>query len=153
MLVIVYTVTGSNLVWQTVPAAADRRPGETEAQQAARVAARDLPPGATNVQVVDSAALPQSKRWRAAWQLGAGAVTVSFAGARAARRAELALLQSRRLADLTNQIDQATDNNQIALVTSLRTKRKAVRDLDLQAVVNSVPDLTTLDTFVPTELQ
>lgn len=96
--------------------------------------------------------LPSSKRWRLAWTLAGGVVTVPLARARFVRAVELGRIREERLAKLTQLIDTAVDNAQAALAAALRVKRRNLRDVDLAAAVQAINDIGQLDQFEPIEL-
>lgn len=95
-----------------------------------------------------------SRRWREAWTLATidAAVTVDLVAARKIRRAELQELRAKLAARLRDEIEAAEDAGQAARLANLKTKRRALRELDLAARLATVTDLATLDTYVPPEM-
>lgn len=100
--------------------------------------------------------LPPTGRWRNAWRLSGGAVSVNLPAARGLRRDELLREVKSEMARLTAAIDEATDDSDEALAAELRGHRKKLRALDGPAVLAQlagVSDLGELDTAEPADLR
>jgi hypothetical protein len=123
-----------------------RARGEEQAEYESRLACADVPRV-----VVDADDLPPG-RWRNAWDLVDGAVTVNLAKARAMRAAELGPRRKAAMERLTALIQAAEDEGRAARAAQLRAKRRALRDLDLAAAAAGAADLEALEALAPAEI-
>lgn len=126
-LVVIYTQADGS-VGVIVPAPTDRRSGETEAQQAARVLASAVPTGGVSGRVVSDSVLPDY-RFFPAWRDSGSAVAPNLAAARIQRRQELLVIRDSVLVRLNDRYQQALDEVDVPMQTTVRNRRVRLRNL------------------------
>lgn len=137
------------------PAPGGQRPGESEADWLARVAAKAVAAvGGASHRIVEAAALP-AKRWRNAWQDTGAAVVVGLVRARLIRRRELLERREVVLRLVSEAIERRLDDGEPNGATLLlRAKRRRLREMDttLDTDLAAITDLAVLDAFTPADL-
>lgn len=114
------------------------------------IAAAGLGPE-TTWQVIDKANLPQ-RRWRNAWRVNAGTVVADIVEARNLRKAELKAKRERLKAEAAavKPLAEAAGDVATAFVADRNAAAlQALDDAAMQASVDGVSDLATLDTYEP----
>lgn len=119
---------------------------------------RSIPPGATNITVMDRAGLPKMHRvvgelLRDAWRPGNPSCYVDLPAAREivlARRVQQPLAS--RVTEADRAIERALDRNDAALLPKLRAYRQALRDLPATAKVqiDALSTAAELEMWQPT---
>lgn len=153
-LVLVWTDPPTGNMATSVIPTGERQVGETDEQLAARIAAKDAPPGATGVAIVDKSSFSSDRTFREAWQHVAGQIVVDMVKARLVHRRRLLFLRDLKLRAVTDDLEKAVDDGLTILAAALRVKRRNLRvletkiDTDMAAIVT----IADLKTYKPTEL-
>jgi hypothetical protein len=125
----------------------DRRPEETEDQQASRWLGRHLPADATEPAVIDAATLPAGRRWRAAWRIVGGAVVVELLAAKVQRALELTRERVRVMRELSEALEAAVDAGQTLRAAQLRARRLTLRNWGIAADLQSLGTVAEVEAF------
>lgn len=152
-----------------VPAPASRLPGETEADWLARVYAREYEarcqrrhgesaeahaarvaqePAPDSCHHCDQSDLPASRRWRDAWRLVDGQVTVPLDAAREVRRGELLAAQARLIREAREDVLLLDPEEFPTEVARARLRLRAVKTMDLSGL-DACTTLEALEAFDP----
>lgn len=118
---------------------------ETEDEFIARIRAKDVPADATDVQIVDAAAIPADRTFRNAWKHDKGTVSVDMVKATGIYKDKLRELRAPKLAALDADYMKALESGDTAKMQTVATKKQALRD------VTADPGLTAAKT--PDELK
>lgn len=121
------------------PAQNARRPNENEEDWLARVAARSVPEG-VSYQIVDKSIIPEDRTWRDAWTLGDNAISVDIKKARGVRKKQLQTEINTIIEESRQEIIEADEKRS----KELKDKIKALRAIDLDAVVGAAKSLSAL---------
>lgn len=105
-----------------------RLPNDTDDDLVARCLAK-LPTDASDVAVIDGAAIPSDRTFRAAWTAAAGTVTVDMPKARAIHLDRIRAEREVALAALDVEFSKAIGAKDQAAADAVEAKRQALRDL------------------------
>lgn len=125
----------------------------TEAEGAAAVIAKDVPPDATSIRVCDKADVPSSRRFRNCWRrIGPGLPQVDMPLARVQRMNETREGRAPKLTKSDVDFLRAQESGNTDLQTQLKTYRQALRDLPQtsQVSVDACATPEQLETWAPT---
>ncbi len=103
--------------------------GMTEEQAVARALARDIPPDAADVAVVDVAAVPEDRTFRNAWERGGATVRVSMPKARAIHMGRIRAARAPELTRLDVESLRAIEAGDQAGMTAIASQKQRLRDL------------------------
>lgn len=91
-------------------------------------------------------------KYRECWKLNGNAVDIDMTKAKALRVAELTKTRKNLIELLSARIEQAIDDGATnAVISRMRGRRKALRDLNLTTAVAGAANVAALDSLVPTE--
>lgn len=125
---------------------------ETEAQFAARIAARDVPEG-LSWQVVDDSTLPTDRTFRGAWKAGIGTVVVDMPLAREIQRDRLRELRAPQLADLDVEFMRAVESGDAAAQKDIAARKQALRDVTDDPAIDAAKTPEALLEAMPAALK
>lgn len=127
---------------------------ETEEEFVARIAARDVPAGATNVEIVDASAIPADRTFRDAWAYRPGGCQVDMAKAREIHRGRLRELRAPKLAaldvDYLRALERGAPSAEIAAIAA---KKQALRDAPADPAIEAAATPEALRAVMPRALQ
>lgn len=101
---------------------------ETEEEFLQRIRAKDIPPDAQNVAVVDVGELPRDRTFREAWKLSGGRVEYDLQKCREIWRNKLRAERAPKLAELDIEFYRALERNDHAAMSAIAEKKQALRD-------------------------
>lgn len=131
--------------------------GMTEDEAISVVQAKDVPAGATNVEVMDKALILATREFRDAWEkLGAGVPTINMSGARVIHAGKISRTRTRAVAILQRRADEATLEGKTVDATKATNDKVAVEGLDLTTIAAQIAGAanpTALSAIWPVELQ
>ena len=131
--------------------------GMTEDDAIALVQAKDVPSGATNVEVIELSTIPASREFRNAWEKPAvGPPTVNMPKARAIHVKRISDAKVDSVIVLQKRIDEATLDDRTTDATKAANDKTAVEGLDLAtfaAQIAGAANPTVLSAIWPAELQ
>ena len=125
---------------------------ETEQAFAERIRAKDVPADATDVQIVDQAALPADRDFRAAWKAGTGAVQIDMPKAVEIHKDRLRALRAPLLEALDVQAMRALEAKDEAALAEIATRKQALRDVTKAAEIAAATTPEELKAAVPAVL-
>lgn len=100
---------------------------ESEDQFMARIVAKDVPPDATDVSVIDASAIPE-RTFRGAWRKNGATISHDMAKARSLMRDMLRAERSLRFNALDGQWMRAVAKNDTATAAAIEAKREILRN-------------------------
>lgn len=111
---------------------------ETEQEFVERIAKTDVPPNATDITIVDDAALPQDRTFRAAWAFHKdhGAV-VDMPRARSVWKDRIRAVRAPLLASLDVDYQRADETGDAAAKGAIAAKKQVLRDLTKHAAIDA----------------
>lgn len=101
---------------------------ESEEEFVARIAAKDVPPDATGVRIVDDSELPQDRTFRGGWTLRDGRVAHDMERCREIWREKLRAERAPKLAALDVEFMRADERGDAAKKTEIAARKQALRD-------------------------
>lgn len=110
------------------PAPRARREGETEDGFAARIAAGCVPGGATDVRIVDAAAIPVDRTFRNAWRVNGSGVYCEMVAAKGIARDMLRAERVERFKTIDGQWMRAMGRGDTAAASAIEAKRETLRN-------------------------
>lgn len=125
---------------------------ETEDAFLARVAAKDVPPGASSVQVVEESQIPSDRTFRDAWTAGAGKVDHDMAKCREIHRNRLRWARTPLLAALDIEYQRADENGDGVAKAVIAAKKQALRDVTKDPAIEEAKTPEALAAVVPAAL-
>lgn len=126
---------------------------ESEDEFIARIAAKDVPADATDVQIVDAALIPADRAFRNAWKAGAGRVEHDMDKCREIHKARLRELRAPKLAALDVDFMRALESGDSALMSEISAKKQALRDVTKTPEISAAKSPEELKTVIPAILK
>lgn len=125
---------------------------ETEDEFVARIAAKDVPAGAANAQIVDESAIPADRTFRNAWKAGSGVVEHDMDKAREIQKNTLRAMRAPLLAALDVEFMRALEVNDMAQASAVAAQKQALRDVTADPAIAAATTPEALLAVVPDAL-
>lgn len=117
------------------------------------ILAKDIPAGATNVQIVDSSVIPSDRTFRNAWKAQGAKVEVDMVKAREIKRDSLRILRAPLLAALDIEYQRADEEGNVAAKAEIAAKKQALRDVTEDPALEAAQTPEELKTVLPDVLK
>lgn len=124
---------------------------ETEDEFVARIAAKDVPAGATDVRIVDASEIPADRTFRDAWVISAGKITHDMAKCRELHKAKLRELRAPKLSALDVQFMRAVESGDAAAQKTIAEQKRALRDVTADPAISAAK--TPAELSIPADLR
>lgn len=126
---------------------------ETEDEFVARIAKKDVPADATDVQTVDESAIPTDRTFRNAWKHdGGGKVVHDMDKARELKKDQLRVLRKPLLADLDVAYMLADEKGDTAAKSDIAKQKQALRDVTDDPAIEAAATPEELKAAMPAAL-
>lgn len=125
---------------------------ESEDQFLQRIRAKDVPANATDVQIVDEAAIPSDRAFRNAWKAAGAAVAVDMPRARQIHRDRLREIRKPKLQALDVAWMRALAAKDEAAALEAEAKRQQLRDVTKDALIDAAATPDELKAAIPAVL-
>ena len=135
------------------PFDAEQRKDESEDEFIARIAKKDVPPDATDVQIVDATAIPADRTFRNAWKAGVGIITHDMDKAREIHKDNLRRMRAPRLAALDVAYQRADESGDIAEKRRIAAEKQMLRDVTADQRIAAATDIAELKIAIPEVLK
>jgi hypothetical protein len=132
------------------PAPNAKKEDESEDQFIERLVQKDVPADATNVRVVEAAAIPSDRSFRDAWKDEAGAIAVDMPKAREIHRNALRRLRKPKLEALD--IEQLKNLGNAAKLADIELRKQALRDATADPSIEWATTAEELKAAIPPAL-
>jgi hypothetical protein len=127
---------------------------ETEDEFIARVRGKDVPADALDVRVVDEAAIPADRTFRAAWKAGAAGVAIDMVRAREVRRGHLRAMRKPLLEALDVEFMRAMERGSPASeISAIAARKQALRDVTKDAALEAATTPEELKALEPAAIR
>lgn len=122
---------------------------ETEDEWVARIAAKDVPKDATDVQIVDESAIPTDRTFRNGWKAGMGKVEHDMPKCREIHKDRLRELRAPKLAALDVEYMRALEAGDSALAADIAAQKQVLRDVTKDPAITAAKTVDELKAAVP----
>lgn len=126
---------------------------ETEDAFVARIRDKDVPADATDVQIVEAAAIPADRTFRNAWKAGVGIITHDMDKAREIHKDNLRRMRAPRLAALDVAYQRADESGDIAEKQRIAAEKQKLRDVTADPRIAAATDIAELKITIPEVLK
>lgn len=125
---------------------------ETEDEFIARIAAKDVPADAIEVQTVDESAIPADRTFRNAWKAGKGRIEHDMNKCRAIHREALRAVRAPKLAKLDVEYMRALEGGNSQRQAEIAARKQVLRDVTKDPSIDAARTPTELKKAVPSAL-